>query len=55
MNPAIMDGRLTWQLRITKPLRLNLKFEVSVDGDRMTGTAKAGMLPASKVTGKRVV
>lgn len=54
MNPALQDNRLTWSLQITKPMRLNLKFEVVANGDQMTGIAKAGLLPASKVTGKRL-
>ncbi|EGK08555.1 ThiJ/PfpI family protein [Desmospora sp. 8437] len=54
MNPVLRDNKLTWSLRITKPMRLNLKFEVAADGDQMTGIAKAGILPASKLTGKRV-
>ncbi|MFC4597240.1 DJ-1/PfpI family protein [Cohnella hongkongensis] len=53
-NPVLESGKLSWTLRIVKPMRLNLKFEVTVDGDRMTGTAKAGILPASKLTGERV-
>ncbi|XVQ07238.1 hypothetical protein ACQP1W_32050 [Spirillospora sp. CA-255316] len=49
-----LDGdRLTWKQAITKPLRLNLTFAVTVDGDTLTGTSKAGRLPASKVTGRR--
>jgi putative intracellular protease/amidase len=54
MNPVLQDDKLAWSLRITKPLRLNMKFEVVADGDHMTGVAKAGVLPASKLTGKRV-
>ncbi|WP_405083017.1 DJ-1/PfpI family protein [Paenibacillus chitinolyticus] len=54
LNPALEGNRLTWLLRITKPMRLNLKFEVSAHGDDMTGTAKAGMLPGSKLTGRRI-
>ncbi len=53
LNPVLQDNKLTWSLRITKPMRLNLKFEVAADGDHMTGIAKAGVLPASKLTGKR--
>jgi hypothetical protein len=34
-------------------MKLTLKFEVDVDGDAMTGTAKAGFLPASKLHGSR--
>jgi len=54
VHPVRHINRLTWSLPITKPMRLNLKFEVTVDGDVMSGVAKAGMLPASKLTGKRI-
>lgn len=54
LNPVFQDNRLIWSLRITKPMRLNLKFEVTANGDHMTGIAKAGILPASKLTGKRI-
>jgi hypothetical protein len=39
--------------QVTKPMRLNLAFAVTVTRDTLTGTAKAGRLPASKVTGQR--
>jgi hypothetical protein len=45
--------RLTWAQSITRPMRLNLVFEVTVDGDELTGLARAGRLPASRVTGRR--
>ncbi|MFM9277869.1 DJ-1/PfpI family protein [Paenibacillus jiagnxiensis] len=54
INPVLQDNMLSWSLRITKPMRLNLKFEVAANSDDMTGIAKAGILPASKLTGKRV-
>jgi hypothetical protein len=34
-------------------MRLNLAFTVTLAGDTLTGTSKAGRLPASKVTGQR--
>ena len=50
---------LTWSvmldLRVSKPMKLQLHFEVIVQRDVMTGTAKAGFLPASKLTGHRLV
>lgn len=45
---------LTWRQAVTRPLRLNLVFALTVDGDRMTGTSKAGRLPASRVVARRV-
>ncbi|MFD9324948.1 hypothetical protein [Streptomyces sp. NPDC060065] len=54
LGDVALDGdRLTWTQAITKPLRLNLAFAVTVEGDTLTGTSKAGRLPASKVTGRR--
>lgn len=46
--------RLRWWQRTTRPTRLNLRVEVTVSGDRMTGTSRAGWLPESTVTGVRV-
>lgn len=54
LRDVSVDGdRITWKQAVTKPLRLNLTFAVTVDGDSLTGTSKAGRLPASKVTGRR--
>ncbi|WP_139999776.1 DJ-1/PfpI family protein [Paenibacillus paridis] len=53
INPVLENNKLAWSLRITKPMRLNLKFEVTVEGDHMSGIAKAGILPASKLVGNR--
>ncbi|WP_375385466.1 hypothetical protein [uncultured Microbacterium sp.] len=44
---------LTWTQSVTKPMRLNLDFEVTVAGDSFSGFSKAGKLPKSVVTGTR--
>lgn len=50
-----LDGdRLRWAMTMTKPLRLELTFDVAVEGDRLSGRAKAGRLLSSKVTGHKV-
>ncbi|MFF4778026.1 hypothetical protein ACFY05_34885 [Microtetraspora fusca] len=54
LREVALDGdRLTWEQSITRPLRLNLAFDVTVHGDSMAGTSKAGRLPSSTVTGRR--
>jgi hypothetical protein len=54
LRDVVVDGdRITWKQSVTKPLRLNLTFEVTIDGDVLTGKSKAGRLPSSKVTGQR--
>jgi hypothetical protein len=45
--------RVTWRQSVTKPMRLNLEFDVVVDGDRLTGHSRAGRLPRSAVRGLR--
>jgi hypothetical protein len=56
LTDLVLDGdRLTWAQSITKPIRLTLTFEVTVAGGEMTGRAKAGRLPSSRVTGHRAV
>jgi hypothetical protein len=55
IDPVANGNRLTWTQHVTKPLRLTLKFDVTVEGATMTGTAKAGLFPASKVSGERIV
>ncbi|AZN39010.1 DJ-1/PfpI family protein [Paenibacillus albus] len=52
--PILKGSTLCWSQRVTKPMRLNLNFEVAVSGDVMTGSAKAGILPASKLTAIRI-
>lgn len=54
LRDIVVDGaRLTWRQSVTRPMRLNLTFAVTIDGDRLTGTSRAGRLPSSKVTGTR--
>jgi hypothetical protein len=52
-NISVDGDRVTWHQSVTKPMRLNLDFDVMVDGDTLTGHSKAGRLPRSKVTGTR--
>lgn len=55
IHPRDQGDKLVWDLRVSKPMKLQLYFEVIVQGNVMTGTAKAGFLPASKLRGHRLV
>ena len=50
---TVAAQRVTWRQSVTKPMRLNLEFDVEVDGDRLSGHSRAGRLPRSAVTGVR--
>ncbi|MCJ7841623.1 DJ-1/PfpI family protein [Lederbergia sp. NSJ-179] len=53
-NPILEGNQLKWSMKVTKPMRLTLKFIVSIDGNQMYGEARAGMLPSSKLIGHRI-
>jgi hypothetical protein len=53
MEPAPEGHHVVWKQQITRPMRLDLSFDVLVNGDKLTGTSRAGRLPRSKVTGTR--
>ncbi|MDG4786301.1 hypothetical protein O7626_10240 [Micromonospora sp. WMMD1102] len=54
LDAIVCDGpRVTWRQSVTRPMRLNLDFDVVVDGDALTGHSRAGRLPRSTVTGTR--
>jgi hypothetical protein len=55
---AISEGkiegdRLSWQAKITKPMRLSFKFTAIVDEDRISGSARH-MLGSATFSGTRV-
>ncbi|WP_348672661.1 hypothetical protein [uncultured Abyssibacter sp.] len=54
----ISDGRLdgatiAWVNNIRKPMKIKAKFTAEVDGDRMNGKVKVGLMPAMKFTAVR--
>jgi hypothetical protein len=56
---AISDGKivgdkLSWQAKITKPMRLTFKFTAAVDGDRISGSARH-MLGTATFSGTRLI
>lgn len=37
---TIAGNQLTWSVKITRPMRLSLKFTARIDGDQIEGVAK---------------
>jgi hypothetical protein len=50
---AVEGERVTWRQSVTKPMRLNLEFDVTVAGDTLSGHSRAGRLPRTQVDGTR--
>lgn len=55
MLDVALDGdRLRWSQTVTRPMRLSISFDVTREGDRLSGTAKPGILPKVRVEGQRL-
>ena len=49
-----VDGnRLKWEMKVTQPMPITLKYDLTVEGDVLSGTAKLGMFGKAKVQGTR--
>ena len=55
LDPMMKGERIRWSQRVTKPMKMTIKFDLTRDGATLSGTAKPGILPATKVSGARDV
>ncbi|EJU10024.1 hypothetical protein LH128_25910 [Sphingomonas sp. LH128] len=49
----IAGQTLTWSMKMTVPMPMDLDCSATVEGDALTGTVKAGMFGAMELTGTR--
>lgn len=52
-EPVLKGNKLTWKHHVKGPMKVTATMELTFDGDSVTGTAKAGILPAGKIRGRR--
>jgi carbon-monoxide dehydrogenase large subunit len=43
-----------FELKVEKPMKITLKYDLTVNGDEISGKVKLGMLGSAKLTGTRV-
>jgi hypothetical protein len=53
VEPTADGERVTWSQKVTRPMRLNLDFDVIATGDVLEGHSHAGRLPRTRVSGTR--
>jgi carbon-monoxide dehydrogenase large subunit len=51
---TVSGNRLKWDMKVTKPMPITLKYDLTVEGDTLSGKAKLGMFGTAKITGQRV-
>lgn len=50
---TIENGRVKFDLKVEKPMKITLKYDLQVSGDAISGKCKMGMFGSAKVTGER--
>ena len=53
LTGTVEGNRLKFDLKVDKPMKITLKYEIAVDGDRLTGKVKMGIFGSAKLTGVR--
>jgi hypothetical protein len=52
-NGKVDGNNLSWSAKITSPMPMTLDFNGTVDGDKLTGSVKAGSFGSFPFTGTR--
>ncbi|WP_428310064.1 xanthine dehydrogenase family protein molybdopterin-binding subunit [Hydrocarboniphaga sp.] len=50
---TINGNNLKWDLKVTKPMSITLKYDVQINGDKLTGKVKMGIFGTAKLSGER--
>ncbi len=45
---------MKFDLKVEKPMKITLKYDIAVEGDKLTGKVKMGIFGSAKLSGARV-
>ena len=51
---TVTGNKVKFDLAVEQPMKMTLKYDLTVDGDAIFGKVKMGMFGSSKLTGNRV-
>ncbi|MDB6103687.1 MAG: xanthine dehydrogenase [Gammaproteobacteria bacterium] len=49
----VEGNRLKFDLKVEKPMKITLKYDIAVDGDTLSGKVKMGIFGSARLTGER--
>jgi hypothetical protein len=50
----VVGNTLSWDMKITKPIPIKARYEIAINGDTLSGSAKLGFIGKAKVSGERI-
>jgi carbon-monoxide dehydrogenase large subunit len=51
---TVEGNRLKFDIKVEKPMKITLKYDIAVEGDKLTGKVKMGIFGSAKLSGERV-
>ena len=51
---SIEGNRILFDLKVEKPMKITLKYDIFIEGDKLSGKVKMGFFGNAKLTGERV-
>ena len=50
---TVAGNRVKFDLKVEKPLKITLKYDIAVEGDRLSGKVRMGIFGSAKLVGER--
>ncbi len=50
----VKGNHLVWDLKVTKPMKITLKYEAYIEGNKLNGKCKMGIFGTAKLVGERI-
>ncbi|MCB2078719.1 MAG: xanthine dehydrogenase family protein molybdopterin-binding subunit, partial [Novosphingobium sp.] len=50
---SVEGNTLKWEMKVEQPMKITLKYNLTIEGDKLSGKCKLGMLGSAKVSGER--
>jgi carbon-monoxide dehydrogenase large subunit len=50
---TIAGNRLKWEMKVAKPMPITLKYDLTVEGNTLSGKVKMGLFGSANLTGER--
>ena len=50
----VAGNRLKWEMKVSKPIPITLKYDITIEGDKLTGKCKMGLFGSANLTGERM-
>ncbi len=51
---TVEGNRVKFDLKVEKPMKITLKYDIAINGDKLSGKVKMGIFGSAKLLGERV-